>query len=115
MAAVPVASAEAAWAASAAVSKNKKSLANARLFLLLNYFQLAEQGFGFGIVAAEIAVELGGFYAASLLKQMAELACGLLVKDSLLLKEAVAVGGKYFGPFVAIISGCVTAAEYVAE
>ena len=53
-------------------------------------------------MAAEFFIEFRGFYATALLKQMTELACGLLVKDSLLLKEAESVGSKDLGPFVTV-------------
>ena len=77
--------------------------------------ELTEEGGGLGIVAAEIAVELGGVYASSLFKQVTELAGGLTVKDSLLFKEAETVGGKDLGPLVGVVSGGVASAEYVAE
>ena len=68
--------------------------------MLLNYFQLAQKCCGLGIMSAEFTVQLCGLYAAALLQQVAELAGCLLVKDSLLLKEAESVGCQDFGPLV---------------
>lgn len=67
---------------------------------LLYYFKLSEQCLRLWVMATELAIKLSGIYASALFEKVAELRGCLLVKDAFLLKEAVAVGSQYFGPFV---------------
>ena len=75
---------------------------------------LLDQSSGLGLVAAEADVELHRVFVTSLFEQLvAELVGHLAAEYALLLEVRECVGREHLGPLVAIISGCVAAAEYV--
>ena len=68
------------------------------------------------ILTTETTVELGRIFSAATREYVvAEAVGGLAVEDTFFLEEGESVGIEHFCPFVAVITGCVTAREDVAE
>lgn len=77
-----------------------------------------QKGEGFGISAHEVAEQLGGVFGiASREDFVTEIAADLGIENAFFLEASEGVGIKHFGPFVAVVTGCVAygIAEQVTE